>query len=167
MVVFEITDTKLFMNQLLRTELFDSFLLQEAVITVSGTYTINGRMEKTYYQAEELEELQLQNYPALPFSFFRDHCFGLIKGKKTPSYFKFIFLLSPANTARTLAVSSSSYKPNDISGIYMNLKYTDGKLSLTTGISYNIFSTDKTLEHEWDGFVEKFLLKNNIPYLKP
>ena len=33
MISIELTDTKDFMNKLLRTEIFDNFLLQEAVIT--------------------------------------------------------------------------------------------------------------------------------------
>ena len=48
--------------------------------------------------------------------------------------------------------------------MYINLKYQNQLLSLTTGIAYNIFSTDKTLENEWDKMVMKFLKQNEIAY---
>ena len=38
MISIELTDTKDFMNKLLRTEIFDNFLLQEAVITKARDY---------------------------------------------------------------------------------------------------------------------------------
>ena len=44
MIALELTDIKTFMNKLLRTEVFDHFLLQEAMITSSATYTINGQI---------------------------------------------------------------------------------------------------------------------------
>ena len=45
-----------------------------------------------------------------------------------------------------------------------NLKYQNQLLTLTTGIGYNIFSTDKTLETEWDKMVMKFLKQHDIDF---
>ena len=95
MIALELTDIKTFMNKLLRSEVFDHFLLQEAVITNSATYTINGQITKGFYTEEELDELQLNGCRFLPFSMLKGNCFDLIKGKKTPSSFRFVFLLSP------------------------------------------------------------------------
>lgn len=164
MVALEITDIKDFMNKLLRTEIFDHFLLQEAVITGGASYVIDGRINKGYYTEEEAEELGIAGYKMLPFRLLRSNCFDLIKGKKTPSSFKFVFLLSPENLQKTLQSSGSSYTENDISGIFLNLKYQNQLLTLTTGISYNIFSTDKSLESQWDKLVARFLMQNNINY---
>ena len=44
------------------------------------------------------------------------------------------------------------------------LQSPDGALTLTTGISYNIFSADKTLDSEWDKLVMKFLANNDINF---
>ncbi len=164
MIALEITDVKDFMNKLLRNEVFDHFLLQEAVITGAATYTINGQLTKGFYSEDEVEEHQLSGCRFLPFSMLRGNCFDLIKGKKTPSSFRFVFLLSPANMEKTIASVESSYTPSDITGMYINLKYQNQLLSLTTGIAYNIFSTDKTLENEWDKMVEKFLKQNEITF---
>lgn len=164
MIALKLTDIKSFMNTLLRSEVFDHFLLQEAVITGNATYTINGQITKDFYSEEELEELQLNNHRFLPFSMLRTNCFDLIKGKKTPSAFRFVFLLSPINQRKTLEAVGSSYTPLDVSGMYINLKYQNQLLTLTTGIAYNIFSTDKTLENEWDKMVMKFLKQHEIAF---
>lgn len=164
MIALKLTDIKDFMNKLLRTETFDNFLLQEAVITSCATYTINGQLTKDFYSAEELEELQLQDCRFLPFSMLRGNCFDLIKGKRTPISFRFVFLLSPQNMKKTILSIGSSYTTSDITGIYINLKYHNQQLFLTTGISYSIFSTDKTLENEWDRLVIKFLKQHEIVY---
>lgn len=164
MIALELTDVKDFMNKLLRSEVFDHFLLQEAVITSAATYTINGQITKGFYTEEEIEEAQLSGCRFLPFSMLRGNCFDLIKGKKTPSSFRFVFLLSPTNMEKTIATVGSSYKAADVTGMYINLKYQNQLLSLTTGIAYNIFSTDKTLENEWDRMVEKFLKQNEIAF---
>lgn len=164
MIALELTDIKDFMNKLLRTDTFDNFLLQEAVITNSATYTINGQLTKDFYSNDELEELQLQDCRFLPFSMLRGNCFDLIKGKRTPASFRFVFLLSPQNMEKTVLSIGSSYTTSDISGIYINLKYQKQQLFLTTGISYNIFSIDKTLENEWDRLVMKFLKQHEIAY---
>ena len=152
------------MNKLLRSEIFDHFFLQEAVITGGATYTLNGQITKGFYSEEELTELHLNGYRFLPFSMLRGNCFDLIKGKKTPSSFRFVFLLSPENTQKTITSVGSSYKPSDVTGMYINLKFQNQLLSLTTGIAYNIFSTDKTLENEWDKLVVKFLKQHEISF---
>ena len=122
MLALQLTDIKNFMNQLLRSETFDHFLLQEAVIHSGASYVIDGHINKDFYTEEEIETLRLTGCKALPFSMLRGNCFDLIKGKKTPSSFKFVFLLSPSNLKKTLASLHSSYTPQDISGIFLNLQ---------------------------------------------
>ena len=56
----------------------------------------------------------------------------------------------------------SHFGENDITGIYINLRYQNQLLSLTTGIAYNVFSTDKSLDAQWDKLVMKFLLVKQI-----
>ena len=85
MLALELTDIRDFMNKLLRSEIFDHFLLQEGVITSAASYVIDGHINKGFYSAEELEELGLADCTCLPYSMLRTQCFDLIKGKKTPS----------------------------------------------------------------------------------
>ncbi|MCM1106266.1 MAG: DUF5721 family protein [Blautia sp.] len=164
MLALALTDTKEFMNKLLKSELFDHFLLQEGTVTAGATCTIDGRINRDFYSGQELTELALTDCRFLPFSMLRGNFFDLIKGKKAPSSFKFIFLLSPKNLARTLESISSAFSPQDITGIFLNLRYQSGQITLTTGVSYAVFSADKTLEREWDRMVKQFLKKHDISY---
>ena len=91
MLALELTNVKDFMNKLLKSETFDNFLLQEAVITSAASYVIDGHIHDGFFSSEEISELGLTGYRLLPFRFLRGNCFDLIKGKKTPSSFKFIF----------------------------------------------------------------------------
>ena len=164
MISIELTDTKDFMNKLLRTEIFDNFLLQEAVITKAASYVIDGHLQKGFYSSTELEENCLAGYSILPFWMLRTNCFDLIKCRQTPSSFKFVFLLSPENMEHTLSSLHSAFTVSDISGFFINIRYQSQLLTLTTGISYNIFSADKTLDSEWDKLVMKFLANNDINF---
>ena len=164
MLALELTYTKDFMNKLLKSDLFDHFLLQEGVITAGASFTIDGKINKGFFSENELEELGITDYRFLPFSMLRGNFFDLIKGKKAPSFFKFVFLLSPENLRRTLESVSSSFTPQDITGIFLNIRYQNQLLSLTTGISYNIFSTDKSLENEWDRMVKQFLKNHEVSF---
>lgn len=164
MTAFEISDIKQFMTKLLASPLFDNFLLSEAVIQTGVTYQIDGQLHKDFYQEEQLNELGISSDECTytPFSLVRSHCFDLMKGKNTPVSFRFVFMLSPENMANTLVKSGSSFSEEDVSGMFINLNFRKGKLLCTTGISYKIFSVDKTPDQEWDHLVELFFKKNMI-----
>ena len=164
MIALKIPEVKYFMNQLLCAETFDNFLLQEAAIQKDITWNVDGRLHTDYYNKEELEEQSLTGLSFLPFGKVRSHCFNLIKGKRTPSHFKFVFLLSPANLARTVEQTHTSFTAADVSAMFLNLNFRNGELTLTTGVSYRIFSVDKSLEHEWDRMVKLFLKNHEITY---
>ena len=125
-------------------------------------WNFDGTVTPDFYSSEELEEQGLSGLVFLPYGRVRQHCFDLIKGKRTPSYFKFVFLLSPDNLSRTLASMQTPFYTTGCDRHVLNLKFQNGNLMLTTGVSYRIFSTDKSLEHEWDRLVEIFLKNHNI-----
>ena len=164
MLALALTNKKDFMNKFLKTEIFDHFLLQEGIVVSFASYVIDGTITKGFYTDTEAEELGIKTFHFLPFSMLRPRIFDLIKGKKAPSSFKFILMLSPENQKRTMERIGSSYTPADISAMSMNIKFQNQMLTLTTGISYRIFSTDKTLEPEWDKFVCHFLSQHDISF---
>ncbi len=164
MISLQITDVRDFMAKLLKTDLFDHFLMPEAVITTAVTYRIDGHLNTSFYSTDELEILGLAGLSTAPFSLFRSTCFDLIKGKRTPSFFKFVFMLSPENLKNTLLCTGSSFSENDISGVYLNLHFKDQMLTCTTGVSCRIFSTDRSFETEWDELVCRFLKNHGISY---
>ena len=162
MIALQFADIKDFMNKLLCTDLFDHFLLQEAVISTYVTHTIDGRLNPDFFSPEDAPYDLIRQTAISPFTLLRPVCLQLMKGNRTPLGFRFVFQLSPENQRRTIEKSGSSFRTEDITGMFLNLKYQDQKLTCTTGISYRIFSTDKTFDHEWDDLVRRFLKKNEI-----
>lgn len=164
MIALNILEIRDFMNKLLIGDVFDHFLLKEAVIQTDVTWTLDGTLHSDFYSSDELEEQGLSGFSFLPFEKLRSRCFDLIKGKRTPAYFKFVFLLSPDNLARTLAQTHSQFTPEDITGMFLNMKFQNGQLIVTTGISYRIFSADKSLEQEWDQLIIRFFKNHEITF---
>lgn len=91
MLALNIPELKNFMNQLLCSDTFDHFLLKEATIQKDAVWNFDGTVTPDFYSSEELEEQGLSGLAFLPYGRVRQHCFDLIKGKRTPSYFKFVF----------------------------------------------------------------------------
>lgn len=162
MIAINLPEIKDFMNKLLCTETFDNFLIREAAIQSSVSWSLDGTLNPDFYSSDELASAGLLGLQFLPFQLIRTQCFQLIKGKRTPSYFKFVFMLSPSNLTRTLEQTHSSFTLEDITGLFLNLKFQHGKLLLTTGVSYRTFSADKSLEQEWDRLVKRFLQNHEI-----
>ena len=162
MIALEIPEVRVFMNKLLCTETFDNFLLQEASIQGSISYHIEGVLHTDFYSEEELELEHLAGLSFVPYGKVRTQCFDLIKGKRTPSFFKFVLLLSPANLEKTLSQTGSSLTTQDVTAAFINLKFQNNKLLLTTGISYHTFTIDKSLDREWDILIKKFLKNHEI-----
>ena len=94
----------------------------------------------------------------------REFCFSLIKGKKTPLGFHFVFSLAPKNITRLIEQKELTLNPSDVQGLYLNLRYDGIHLSCVTGTSFKSFTMDKTLEHEWDEMVKRFFLKKEIDF---
>ena len=59
MIALKIAEVKDFMNKLLCQDVFDHFLIQEAVITTNVSCHIDGTLQKDFYTLEELEEQTL------------------------------------------------------------------------------------------------------------
>ena len=136
----------------------------EASVAKEATFSIDGRINASFYTKEELDEQNLSDAKILPYAKLRPICYQLIRGSHTPVSFKFILMLSPQNTANTLLHSESGFTESDIKGIFLNLTFQNGQLLLTTGISYASFSMDHTLDQEWDLLVKKFLNKYAVAF---
>lgn len=158
MVGIRITELKDFMGKLLKSECFDSFLLEGASISTAATYTIDGRINKGFYTQEEIADTDCLAHEFLAWKDIRPLCFDLIKGRRTPLGFKFVLNLMPEYM--------SSLIPDDTSvkAAVLTIKYDGNVITLVTGISYHTFVLDKSAEQLWDRAVEKFLSKKEITY---
>ncbi|GHU41185.1 hypothetical protein FACS1894111_03080 [Clostridia bacterium] len=176
MIALHLPDLKDFMHLFLRSDLFDRFLLPEATITTYVTHKIDGHLHADFFEDEkggetltpadrqagtDASSLTAQATIA-PYSMLRPFCYELMKGKRSPLSFQFLFQLSPENQERTILRSGSSFAPSDVSALFLRLTYQGGQLRCTTGIAYQSFSLDKSLEEEWDRLVPRFFRNHGI-----
>lgn len=166
MIALQIQDIKNFMSKLLLSQTFDNFLLVEGSITTYNTFRIDGRIHKDFFTEEEIEEQTLDRREFSLWKEVKPFCLELIKGKKTPLGFKFIFQLSKENTAKLLTTSGiTSIQPENVSGLLLNVRFDSGALACITATNLNLFTLDKSLEHAWDDMVKRFLRQQEISFL--
>lgn len=166
MVALQIQDIKQFMNKLLLTPAFDSFLLVEGTITTYNTFHISGRLQKSFFSEEELEAQELNDRDFSLWKELRPVCLDLIKGRKTPLGFQFIFQLSRKNTQKLLASSGiTSILPENVSGLLLNIRFEHSSLCVVTATNLNLFTLEKSLDHAWDDLVKRFLKQQEISFI--
>lgn len=162
MVAMKIDDIRQFTGKLFLREVFDRFLVREAVIVTFNTFRMDGHIRKGYYTKEELEEHPVEELSA--WSVLRPICFSLIKGKKLPESFQITLQLAPGDVEQFLKENQLGFLAEQIQGLYLNIRYEEGKLYCITGTSLSIFTLDKTLEQEWDKAAGMFLKQQEIFY---
>lgn len=166
MIALQIQNIKNFMNKLLLSQTFDQFLMVEGNITTFSNFRLDGRLQKEFFTCEELEEQYLDDREFLYWKEIKHICLELIKGKKTPLSFKFTFQLSKENTAKLLSSCGiTSIRPENISGLLLNVRYERGDLCCITATNLNLFTLDKTLEHAWDEMIKRFFKQQEISFL--
>lgn len=159
MIALSLIEVKECMSQLLLTENFDPFLFIEGEIMTFSTFTMDGYLKKEFFDGDEAPEREYALWKDV-----REYCFSLIKGKRTPLSFKFVLGLSDSNIQKLLEGQGLDYQPQDVRGLYINLRYDGMKLQCVTGTAMNIFTMDKSLEQAWDTMVQKFFTQKGIEY---
>lgn len=166
MIALQIQDIKHFMSRLLLSQTFDQFLLVEGRITTYNTFRIDGRLHKDFFTQEEIEDVALNDRDFSLWKEVKPFCLELIKGKKTPLGFQFVFQLSKENIEKLLTSSGiTGILPENVSGLLLNVHYGNNQLSCVTATNLNLFTLDKSLEHEWDNLVKRFLKQQEISFL--
>ena len=160
MIALKIEDMKQFTARLFMGETFDHFLIREAEIITFNVFTIDGHIRQGYYSEEELEENQLEELSS--WKMIRQYCFSLIKGKKLPGSFQIVLQMPPQAVEKFVAARQMPLRADQVNGLYLNIRYEEGKLFCVTGTSVSFFTLDKTLDSEWDQAVRSFLKKNEI-----
>lgn len=161
MTALQIASMKNFMNRLLTSESFDIFLLEEAVIGAANTFTIDGHVNKDFFNGED-EETELSEFR--PWSDLKGLCFDLIKGKKTPLFFRFTLQLKPELAADLLKKENCDVAPEQIKALALNIRYDGSKAVLTTAVSYHTFLLSKEPDSIWDRALAKYLDREGIAY---
>ena len=158
MISLNLTSQKAFISHLLLKNTFDHFQFIEGEIITFNTFTIDGFLQKKFYEDTD----NLPEYSS--WENIRELCFSIIKGKQTPLGFKFFFRLSPENTAKLITQNNLDFQPENVQGLYLNIRFDENGMKCITGTSLKIFSLDKSLEKLWDSSVQKFFDKKEIPY---
>lgn len=162
MLALTIKDTKNFMSQLLVKDVFDTFYLSEASIKTANSYTINGEVNRDFFTGEEFEQLTDKKYSR--WTSIKPFCFSLIKGSKVPSFMKIVFVLPDELADTLIAENDNGLTTNNINGLFLNIRYLDGAVTIVTGVSLNIFTMDKSLEHSFDSYIKSFLFEHGIDF---
>ena len=161
MIALQITSMKQFMNQLLVTDAFDPFLLEEAAIGTACTFSIDGHINPDFYgddgSAETLPEFR-------PWSELKGLCFDLIKGKRTPLFFRFVLHLMPEKAAALLEKEGCDVDPAQVKALVLTIRYDGSKAVLTTGTAFHTFLMSKAPDAIWDRAMRQYLDKKGIPY---
>ena len=156
MIALNLTEIKNITSHLFLKDTFDAFRFIEGEVVTFNTFRIDGYIQKDFFDSDAI----LPEYSC--WKDIREYCFSLVRGKRTPVSFRFIFRLSAENTARLIAREAPSIRPEDVQGLYLNLRYDSSGLTCVTGTSFRTFIPDKSLEHVWDEMVQKFFRQHGI-----
>ena len=162
MKAYRAEDLRSFTQALFLKESFDRFLVAEAEFRTFCAFSVSGAAERGWFTDEELEEERVEEY--ISWRKLRPVCFGLIRGKKTPGYFRITFRADPEEEEAFLKENAPSFPRESLGGLFWNLKYENGKLQLISAASMNRFPPDRALEEAWDRRTERFLKEEKIPY---
>ena len=161
MLSLKIIDVKAFMNHLLLQNVFDNFFVCEAEFKTFGQFYINGKLNEDYYSTDEKEILEGRQYAT--WNEMKPFAYSLVKGNKLPVAIKIVMRLSDKNTQNILMKSGLAFTVEEISGLFLNIRYEKGMITLTTGVSFKTFTMDKSLEQVWDNNLRAFLKHHEIP----
>lgn len=150
-------DTKTCMSHLLLKNSFDSFSFIEGDITTFAKFSMNGCLQRDFFDEPPAREYAL-------WKDFREYCLGIIKGKRTPVGFKFVFALAPENLPDFILEHGLHIQPEDVQGLYLNFRYDGARLSCITGTSLHLFTLDKSVDHVWDEWVRRMFARLEIPH---
>ncbi|WP_029230848.1 DUF5721 family protein [Butyrivibrio sp. VCB2006] len=161
MIALKISNKKNFMAKLLASELFEEFLVEEATVETFNTFHIDGHIHKDFYKNDDTVPESTLSEDFSKWKDLRPLCLDLIKGKRTPLGFKFIF--HPDNATKNAVVESADagINPDEVL-LGINIRFTGDTILITTGCTFKIFSMDKTIEKAWDEYIPSFLVKANI-----
>lgn len=161
MISIKITNKKNFMQRLLASELFDAFYVEEAEITTFNTFHIDGLVHKDFYKDTLTGEDPEAVSEYSSWKELKHICYDLIKGKRTPLSFKFVFYLNDEAKSRLIKESDAGIDDSQVK-LGLNIRFVNGDIIVTTGCAISIFTLDKSIEKAWDNYIPSFLDHNSI-----
>ncbi len=161
MIALQITELKSFMGKLLKTPVFDDFLLQEATLQMGISYVIDGHINETFYQNDEAFDDSKLLPEFISYGEVRNTLYSLIKGKRTPLGLQVVLQLSSERCSLLFPEGTDAHM---IKGLLFNIRYDGAKAMITSAVSYYSFSLNKTPELIWDEALMTFLRTAGIAF---
>ena len=163
MTAFQINSMKHFMNRLLLSDSFNIFLLEDAVISTANTFTIDGHVNREFFQSGDGEGTEVL-LEFRPWGEMKGLCFDLIKGKHTPLFFRFTLQLAADKATALLRSQNCSIDLSQVKALALNIRYDGTKAILTTATAYHTFLPSKEPDIIWDRAMAGFLDREGIAY---
>lgn len=156
MTALKISSMKQFMNHLLAADTFDPFLLEEAVISTANTFTIDGHVNRDFFRGSDDDEAA--NLPEFrPWNEIKGLCFNLIKGRRTPLFFRFVLHLKPEKASALLEREGCSADLSQLKALVLTIRYDGSEAVLTTGTAFHTFVPSREPDAIWDRALKKYL----------
>ncbi len=162
MIAQNILDIKKCTNALFVADTFDDFLLAEAKIVGKMTYQFDGHITPGFFSDEELLEEGLEGEDCLSYANVRKLCFEIIKGKRPPQSFSFVFLCPKKLMADIIKKEGLSVRPEEVSNLTFTIRFVKNELLLVTGATMRGFTLDRSMETAWDDYVRGFFAAREI-----
>ncbi|MDO5136714.1 MAG: DUF5721 family protein [Eubacteriales bacterium] len=162
MLALKISDIRDFTNKLFIQETFDAFWLCQARISTYSLFSIDGRLDREFFDSDELELLDRTKRTHALWKEVKPHCFSIIRGKRAPRSFRIVFQLSSQKTTAAIKAAGFGVDVQTIHGLFLNLSYKNKMLLCTTGVSLDAFLPGKELEQLWDSMILDFFRQNQI-----
>lgn len=141
------------MSAMLLHDTFDGFTLSEATVKTAVSFVIDGKINPDFYD----DETEVPSEPFIQYGKVREFFYEIIKGKRTPVYFKFVFHAPEELIKKLLSGSDTGLTPKDINSLTLTATFKDGALTVLTGTNLATFLLDKTIDQAWDKYVAVFL----------
>lgn len=161
---FEIKDIRGFMAHLLTHDTFDEFTVSEADVTTFASFSIDGTINRDFFTKEEQESDSFPKRKYVKYASLRKYLYELIKGRRTPTSVRIIFLAPESVIDGILEQTDTTFVKNDINSLAVTVSYRNGTVSALTGTNLKVFSPDRSVENAWDDYFGHFLSENHIDF---
>ncbi len=160
MIALRILNIKKLIASILVKPDFDRYSLIEAQITTFCTFSIDGRLERDFFEGSEEQPSSGSGY--ISWGMVRERCFDIIRGKRTPLSFKFVFFYPPDLLLPFLREHDVTVREDNVLGLCINLRFDGTNLLLTTGTSMKAFTADRSCDRAWDEEVLRLITSMDI-----
>lgn len=158
MIALKILDIKKLTAAVLIHDAFDDYALTEAQITTFCTFQIDGRLEREFFSEDDGDcPPPSGGTDCVRWKMVKERCFDLIRGKRTPLAFRFVFFYPPERLGAFLDREEITVRRENVSGLCINMRFDGKNLLLTTGISMKSFTADRSCDEAWDLEVRRLI----------